>query len=194
MQILHPLAGSIEQYSKQLEDPDLYRPRFCPLCSARAPLASHGFYSRTMVDPNFDGIIRVRRYLCRFCRRTVSLLPEFALPYLRFAITVIAQFLKARLLDGHTIDRSAQAAGLKHMPYQRGQHWIRRFRTQAAALAAALVALARPAMASDFVSRALSMLESTGWVSAHRFLFPQLRMHLLGWPHFLAPDGRCRAL
>jgi hypothetical protein len=31
------------------------------------------------VDVTFDGVIRVRRYLCRFCKRTVSLLPDFAL-------------------------------------------------------------------------------------------------------------------
>ena len=30
--------------------------------------------------------IRVRRYLCQACQRTVSLLPEFALPYLRFSV------------------------------------------------------------------------------------------------------------
>jgi hypothetical protein len=31
---------------------------------------SEGFYSRTLVDVAFDGVIRVRRYLCRLCRRT----------------------------------------------------------------------------------------------------------------------------
>jgi hypothetical protein len=39
----------------------------------------------------------------------------------------------------------------------------------------------RPA-APDFVSRALRMLESIGWIAAHRFLFSRLRLHLLGWP------------
>jgi hypothetical protein len=34
------------------------------------------------------------------------------------------------------------------------------------------------------------MLESIGWIAAHRFLFAQLRAHLLGWPHFLVPQGR----
>jgi hypothetical protein len=51
----------------------------------------------------FDGSIRVRRYLCRCCKRTVSLLPEFALPCLRFSITVIAPFLVARLRSGSTL-------------------------------------------------------------------------------------------
>jgi hypothetical protein len=36
----------------------------------------------------------------------------------------------------------------------------------------------------------LTMLESAGWVAAHRFLFASVRCHLLGWPRCLAPDGR----
>jgi hypothetical protein len=96
--------GSVQQYLNELADPDRYRPDHCPQCEAARPLAAHGFYNRTVVDTEFDGSIPVRRYLCRCCKRTVSLLPEFALPYLRFSITVIALFLIARLL-----------AGLRHM-------------------------------------------------------------------------------
>jgi hypothetical protein len=75
------------------------------------------------------------------------------------------------------------------MPYQRGQFWVRRFRKQAVALCAALAALTAPA-ASSFIERALHMLEAIGWITAHRFLFADLRFHLLGLPAFLAPDGR----
>ena len=103
MQILHPFAGSIQQYSEEIADPDRYRPDHCPQCEAQHPLTAHGFYRRTLVDASFDGFIRVRRYLCRACKRTVSLLPEFALPYLRFSIPVIALFLVARLLNGLTL-------------------------------------------------------------------------------------------
>jgi hypothetical protein len=38
------------------------------------------------------------------------------------------------------------------------------------------------------------MLRVIGWVAAHRFLFDDLRFHLLGWPAFLAPQGRVAAL
>jgi hypothetical protein len=69
----------------------------------------------------FDGAIRVRRYLCQCCRRTVSLLPEFALPYLRFGIVVIALFLVARLLFALTLNAAAESARLTVMPHQRGQ-------------------------------------------------------------------------
>jgi hypothetical protein len=188
MQILHPFAGSVQQYTEQLADPDCYRPGHCPQCQTKHPLTAHGFYTRTLIDTAFEGVIRVRRYLCLACQRTVSLLPEFVLPFLRSSLMVIAMFLIARLRRGRTIEGAAAAAP-QPMPYQRGQFWVRRFLVQAQALCAALAALTQPTPAPDFVHRALAMLESTGWVAAHRFLFAGVRCHLLGWPRGLAPDG-----
>jgi Domain of unknown function (DUF6431) len=186
MQILHPFAGSVQQYAEQLTNPDSHRPGHCPQCHTKHPLTAHGFYKRTLIDATFDGIIRVRRYLCQACQRTVSLLPEFVLPYLRSSVTVIAVFLIARLLLAQTLEAVAPPP----MPYQRGQFWVRRFRAQAETLCAALAALTKPAPAPDFVHRALDMLQSSGWIRAHRFLFAGVRCHLLGWPRGLAPDGR----
>ena len=190
MQILHPFTGSVRQYLEQLADPDQHRPARCPQCPAKHPLTAHGFYSRSLIDTAFDGLIRVRRYLCRTCRRTVSLLPEFALPFLRSSLTVIALFLIARILAAKTLAAALPPAS----PYQRGQFWLRRFRSRAEALCAALAGLTRPGPAPDFVHRSLLMLESTGWIPAHRFLFAGLRQHLLGWPATLIPDGRRAAL
>jgi len=189
MQMLHPLSCSVQRYAEQIGDVDRYRPDHCPQCEVKHPLTGHGFYCRTLVDVAWEGIIRVRRYLCNSCKRTTSLLPNFAFPWLRFSVSVIALFLVARLLIGLTLLAAARAAGLAIMPYQRGQFWIRRFQKQAPALSLALAALAAPPAAADFVSRALRMLQSIGWTAAHRFLFSQLRMHLLGWPASLAPHG-----
>lgn len=194
MQILHPFAGSVQQYDHQLADPDRTRPDQCPQCQTKHPLTAHGFYNRTLTDlgSHFDGSIRVRRYLCESCRRTVSLLPEFALPYLRFSIAMIGAFLVARLVHGKTLQQALPEAA----PYQRGQRWLRRFRSRARSLCASLSALTAPVQAESFELRALDMLNSVqrGWIGAHRFLFAQLRDHLFGWPPSLAPDGRRAAL
>ena len=194
MQILHPFPGSAHAYTDVIATPDQYRPDHCPQCDAPQPLIGHGFYRRTVVDVEFDGTIRVRRYLCRACKRTVSLLPEFALPYLRFGVTVISRFLNARLLEEQTLQAAAAAAAQPAMPYQRGQVWMRRFQRQAAGVCAALTAVRMAPPAPSFAIRALRMLRSTGWIAAHRFLFAELRMHLLGWPAWLAPDGRAVTL
>jgi len=191
MQMLHPCRGSIQQYEQELSDPDRYRPDRCPLCHTPDPLRAHGFYCRTLVDVQYDGSIRVRRYLCLLCKRTVSLLPEFVLPYLRFSIQVIRLFLVSRLIDRRTLGEAAGAAFHSNVPYQRGQFWVQRFQQQAASLSAALVSLTAVVPAKDFLTRALQMLEAIGWISAHRFLLAELRMHLLRWPRFLIPHG-CR--
>ena len=192
MQILHPFEGSVQAYAQQLGEADRYRPAGCPLCGAKKPLIAHGCYDRSVVAEGFDGWIRVRRYLCRLCQRTVSLLPEFVLPYVRFAISLIGRFLEAHLLKSQTLRQAAQQAGQEQMPYQRGQGWVSRFRRQARLLSASLVALTRAVAAPGLVSRALRMLQSADWIRSHRFLFSQLRVHLLGWPRSLAPDGRSR--
>src|SRR5260370_37365771 len=137
MQILHPFAGSVQQYNEQLSNPDAHRPGHCPQCHTKHPLSAHGFYTRTLIDAAFDGVIRVRRYLCNACQRTVSLLPEFILPFLRSSLAAIALFLMARLFHGQTL-QSAAATAPPPMPYQRGQFWGRRFRAQAEALCATL--------------------------------------------------------
>ena len=192
MQMLYPFRGSIQQYIERvgsIEQANRCRPATCPQCESKERLVCHGFYKRTVVEFDWDGVIRVRRYLCVACRRTVSLLPEFVLPYLRFAIVVMAAFLKARLCRGQTLKAAAEAAHQMAMPYQRGQQWVWRFRSQVESLSAALSALVRPTVADNFVEKAIRMLEAIGWVEAHRFLFEQLRQHLMGWPKFLAPFG-----
>ena len=192
MQILYLVLSSIQQYVRDIQErsaADRYRLGRCPLCQARSCLLAHGFYYRTLVDKDFDDSIPIRRYLCRDCRRTVSLLPDFALPYLRHSTVIIGLFLVSRLLAGRSLAKAAHAAFEPGMPYQRGQFWVRRFRKQAPGLCAALVSLTAAVEATDFVTRALQMLEATGWIAAHRFLFGELRVHLLGWPRFLIPRG-----
>jgi hypothetical protein len=186
MQMLHPSSGSIQQYIEQIDDPDRGRPSSCPQCRAKEPLTAHGFYRRTIVDEVFNGSIRIRRYRCGACLRTVSLLPAWTLPFMRFSIPVIASVVKARLSENMPWKVAAPEA-----PYQRGQHWVRRFKRQAEALSMAMAALTVAPAAPSFVTRALGMLAKTGWMAAHRFLFSELRMHLLEWGRSLAPHGRC---
>ena len=155
MQILHPFAGSVQQYLEQLADPDRYRPNHCPQCQAKQPLTSHGFYTRTIIDTAFDGVIRVRRYLCQACRRTVSLLPEFALPYFRSSVAVIALFLVARLLQA----QDAPAALPPHVALSARPVLAAPFSPQAEPCALLLPALTEPPPAPNFVRRALPMLD-----------------------------------
>lgn len=183
--MLYPDRVSIQQYMEDIDDPDQGRPLSCPQCLENQPLRAHGFYRRTIVDEALDRVIRIRRYLCQACLRTVSLLPEWALPFMRFSIPIIGKALKGRLLENRTWKMATPGA-----PYQRGQHWLRRFAKQAEWVSAALTARTPVNDAPSFVGRAVRMLEKIGWTEAHRFLFSDLRMHLLGWGPSWAPRGQ----
>jgi hypothetical protein len=54
--------------------------------------------------------------------RTLSLLPEFALPYLLFGITVVALFSITRLLGGSTLSAVVLAAMLPGA--QESRDWV----------------------------------------------------------------------
>jgi hypothetical protein len=51
----------------------------CPHCH-KNHLYKHGFYSRYLIAKGFEGFIRIRRFICPCCGRTVSILPWFCHP------------------------------------------------------------------------------------------------------------------
>lgn len=58
------------------------RPLRCPNCSAAKSLVALGYYERWLSGTNGKHLrVSVRRFRCRVCGRTVSLLPDFAQPY-----------------------------------------------------------------------------------------------------------------
>jgi hypothetical protein len=86
------------------------RPSACPLCKhpARPPgerlgIVGHGTYLRQvlgLLEASKSLVIRVRRYLCRGCWRTISVLPEALLPRRWYAAAAILLALVLSLLLG----------------------------------------------------------------------------------------------
>jgi hypothetical protein len=81
-------------------DIDAARPDFCPFCNApawekgRLQLVGHGSYERWAKIP--QGIkIRIRRFLCKRCGTTCSVLPHWLLPRFHHTAPVILGSLLA---------------------------------------------------------------------------------------------------
>jgi len=70
-------------------------PECCPFpdCKVHVCMKKHGFYSRNVIDDEYCGLIRIRRYLCPKCRRTVSMLPDFCIPRYVYLVQVIMGML-----------------------------------------------------------------------------------------------------
>jgi len=72
------------------------RPTTCLACQASGCLLGHGFYHRKAWDWNRAYTIPVKRWYCKRCRRTTSLLPSCLLTHRRYVLDVIQCFVIAR--------------------------------------------------------------------------------------------------
>lgn len=91
MQQIFYTTATPEEYSFKGKDFPFPQPAYClhPDCLKKVPPKKHGFYSRNAIDIDFDGRIAIRRYYCKYCKRTISYLPSFCLPYFQYALEII---------------------------------------------------------------------------------------------------------
>lgn len=88
---------------------DALRPSSCPGCGepASSPgkplgIVGHGTYLRQVLGlvAAEEIVLRIRRYLCRGCRQTLSILPDLLHPRRWYAAGVIVEALRLHLLEG----------------------------------------------------------------------------------------------
>jgi hypothetical protein len=82
MQIICAVSLSPERYVNESFHRNIQPPIECPHCNICGALAALGYYSRNITSTKRGVLsIFVRRFRCRCCGRTVSILPSFAQPY-----------------------------------------------------------------------------------------------------------------
>ena len=110
------------------------RPACCPLCGTPDVLIGHGFYKRQPKDQAQVYPIRIKRWLCKACLRTLAVLPSFLVRFRHYLLSVIQQVLVARFeaqASWHeTTRRCATPHGLPAPSTIR--RWCRAFAAQAA--------------------------------------------------------------
>lgn len=110
--IVQVICDRIEELFDRTRLPSVesLRPRSCPLCGKLAyvpgePLGivGHGTYRRQVLgvaEGDGEAMALVRRYLCRGCERTLSVLSDLLHPHRWYAAGVILEALKLHLLEG----------------------------------------------------------------------------------------------
>lgn len=96
-----PYEGSPEDYHATSAERQMPAPDTCPNCGSSRRLRFHGYYTR-FVSSQSSGealLVNVRRYRCRDCRLTTSLLPWFCLPYRLVRGESVARFLRGDGID-----------------------------------------------------------------------------------------------
>jgi len=89
-------GDDVQRYAASFRDLVFPRPALCPRCAAAGQLVGHGSYARTVTEPRQTHTIRIKRLLCTACRRTVSLLPTFCLPFRHYQTATIQAVLTLR--------------------------------------------------------------------------------------------------
>jgi len=82
MQLIYAINIDPEQYAAESFHKRIRAPAKCPNCRRLKTLWALGYYSRNLSRTGLGALlIFVRRFRCRCCRISVSLLPGFAQPY-----------------------------------------------------------------------------------------------------------------
>ncbi len=144
MIIVATLCGSVEELldrfgvRRNLPSVDALRPSSCPFCGnpAHEPtkllgIVGHGTYTRQVLghaSVAIDFVIRVRRFLCRGCKRTITRLADLLHPKRWYSGGAILEALRRHLIDGRTEQEVRNAFG----PQIDSESWrsLRRWRRQ----------------------------------------------------------------
>ncbi len=110
------------------------RPTTCPHCGTDHSLVGHGFYPRKPLDAQQAYLIRIKRWYCTGCHRTLSLLPSFLLRFRHYLLEVIQAVVVARYEDSASWRQVAEGYGPQGAPSLRTmKRWCQSFTTQAIA-------------------------------------------------------------
>jgi len=95
MQVLFSSGQNPEEYKEGGSGTYPGAPGRCPFknCKTQKKLKKHGYYQRYIKTPMYSGKIRIRRYKCTVCGRTISMLPSFCIPGFQYGAEVIIKML-----------------------------------------------------------------------------------------------------
>jgi hypothetical protein len=94
--IVAEFGPDVQHYARQFAHLTIPPPKNCPHCQALDRLVGHGSYPRSAVDPLLSTPIRVKRFLCAACQKTLSVLPSFCLPWRHYQTASIQSVLDLR--------------------------------------------------------------------------------------------------
>jgi transposase-like protein len=128
MQIIFETKDKPETYADRGTGRYPEAPEHCPHAGCNKPvkMKKHGFYKRYIILRGLNVQIRIRRYKCPVCGKTVSMLPAFCLSYYQYGIEAITAMLKSAVECGvHAATRTwgAEFAQVtrRHIAFWRAQ-------------------------------------------------------------------------
>ena len=172
----HCLVHEYGEHFSQLAFP---RPTVCPQCQAVDLFIGHGFYLRKPVSPTQVYLLQIKRWYCKACQHTLSLLPSFLLRFRHYLLDVIQSVVVARFEDAASWAQVSRRCAVDDLPSPRT---IRRWCVSFAAQAPAWWAAVQQTLAQlDAASPLLDPLGEPAGPRAAPHALLQATLHLLAW-------------
>jgi hypothetical protein len=129
MVIVADLGSDVQMYARQFSEIVFPRPENCPNCGQPGELVGHGSYPRHPCNPERTRlIIRVKRFFCLVCHRTVSILPSFCLPHRHYLAATIQIVLDLRYRSASSWQNIRQRFHPNDLPSQTTcREWVAAF-------------------------------------------------------------------
>lgn len=104
MQVVCKVELDADEYVTTEAHLSVRRPAVCPVCKQKDTLVVLGHYERSCTVKGTGRIaeIKVRRFVCKACRRTVSMLPSFAQPYRLVCSVTIERYFNGEMVRADT--------------------------------------------------------------------------------------------
>lgn len=96
MVIVADFGPDVQHYARDFPHLSVPHPESCPHCTSPHRLVGHGSYQRNAITHRQVIAIRVKRFLCSQCHKTVSILPSFCLPWRHYQTSTIQTVLDSR--------------------------------------------------------------------------------------------------
>jgi hypothetical protein len=181
MSILADYGCNEQGYIDQEKHRDSLRPEGCPGCGEQNCLVGHGYYLRKAKDERQVYLIRVKRWRCKLCQHSLSILPNFLFPFRHYLVRVIQTVVSACFERNLNWKRIIQGSACQGTPAVRTmQRWCTAFAGHAPAwLAGVQTFLAQQDSASTWLdpqgeaSQAEHAATALLWASLHLLAWSQ---------------------
>jgi len=179
MVIVTEFGCLVQEYVERCSGWFFPRPNECPQCRIVDTLIGHGFYERKALSPTQVYVLRIKRWYCKACQRTISLLPSFLLRFRHYLLEVIELVVVTRFEDSASWAQVARRCAVAGAPSSRTIHrWCDSLADHASVWWAAVQqTLAQQDTASPLLD---PLGKSAGPCDAPRALL-QAALHLLAW-------------
>ena len=146
----------VQGYVRERQECSCVRPDGCQNCLAAGQMIGHGYYQRQPKDDGKGWVIRIKRWLCKACGQTVSVLPSFLLRYRHYLLEVIEKVLALRFEKQASWASVMAGCSPQGLPAERTvQRWCESYGEQAGRWLEA-------------VQSSLAVLDSrSAWLDAH---------------------------